>query len=114
VRPAHIRERAAHLWVPEAQVRRDVLISQVLHVLPSMIASGERVIFFGGTARCRIQLDGFRLSEDIDLLAEHPRRPPRPLVTASTRSSPPRSPCIMTTSRRPSPSPPPRPLVRQP
>lgn len=73
MRPARIRERAAQLGVPEAQVRRDILISHVLHALPQIVSRDAQVIFFGGTALCRTHLDGFRLSEDIDLLTDRPR-----------------------------------------
>lgn len=71
--PARSREHAARLGLPEAQVRRDILISHVLHALPQLISSDAEVVFFGGTALCRTRLDGFRLSEDIDLLTDRPR-----------------------------------------
>lgn len=57
--------------MPESQVRRDVLISHVLHALPEACDDLE-VVFFGGTALARTHLTGFRLSEDIDLLTTVP------------------------------------------
>lgn len=66
---------AAEFGVAEDQVRRDHLISHVLHA----VATAEPpVIFFGGTALARTHLaepaKGGRLSEDIDLHATERRR----------------------------------------
>lgn len=63
---ASIRQHAARLGVPESQIVRDVLISHALVALEGE----EGFVFFGGTALCRTHLPGFRLSEDIDLLAD--------------------------------------------
>lgn len=72
MRSARIRHHAALLGVPEPQVRRDVLISHVLNVLTEACEGAGPIVFFGGTALCRTHLQGFRLSEDIDLLTERP------------------------------------------
>lgn len=61
---------SAEFGVDEAQVRRDHVISHILHALAEL---DVRVTFFGGTALSRTHLidpdEGARLSEDIDLLA---------------------------------------------
>lgn len=62
-----IRRWVDRFATPELQVRRDHLISHVLHQLPRF---GEDVIFFGGTALCRTHLPNWRLSEDLDLLVD--------------------------------------------
>lgn len=58
-----IRDRAAQLGVPENQVRRDHLLSHLIHGLPLE----ERVVFIGGTALNRTYLPDVRLSEDLDV-----------------------------------------------
>lgn len=59
---------AALFGADETQVRRDHLISHILHAVASLDLP---VIFFGGTALARTHLTdpatGARLSEDIDL-----------------------------------------------
>lgn len=58
-----IRDRATHLGVPESQVRRDHLLSHLVHSLPRE----DRVVFIGGTALNRTHLPDVRLSEDLDV-----------------------------------------------
>lgn len=72
-----LRRWVDHFGVPDGQVLRDHLISHVLHVLPEV---APQAVFFGGTALCRTHLPGWRLSEDIDLLAERPARTARKLA----------------------------------
>lgn len=55
----------------EEQIRRDHLLSHVLASLPDLL---DGVTFIGGTALCRTHLADWRLSEDVDLLVEHPSR----------------------------------------
>lgn len=50
--------------VAEAQIKRDFLISWVLHAIAQ---ATDDVLFFGGTALSRTILPNLRLSEDIDL-----------------------------------------------
>lgn len=71
MRRAQIEAEAARLGVPTSQVARDVLLSHALARFPSL-GLAQSVVFFGGTALCRTHLPGFRLSEDIDLLADDP------------------------------------------
>ena len=59
--------------VSPTQVRRDHLISHLLHSLAES-PSRETVGFYGGTALARTYLPGVRMSEDIDLWASDPRR----------------------------------------
>lgn len=63
---AQVQQVAAQLGVSEGQIARDMLISHALYALRDEAG----LIFFGGTALCRSYLAGFRLSEDIDLLAD--------------------------------------------
>lgn len=65
-----IGEWANRFGVQPEQVRRDHLIS---HVLSALSTVSTEVVFFGGTALARTHLDGGRLSEDIDLLADDHR-----------------------------------------
>jgi predicted nucleotidyltransferase component of viral defense system len=58
-----IRERAATLSVPESQIRRDHVLSHLIHSLEG----GSGFVFIGGTALNRTFLQDLRLSEDIDL-----------------------------------------------
>lgn len=59
---------AATFGVADEQVRRDHLIS---HILAAMAAlEGAGLVFFGGTALARAHLPIFRLSEDVDFLAD--------------------------------------------
>ncbi|MGH9036003.1 MAG: nucleotidyl transferase AbiEii/AbiGii toxin family protein [Acidimicrobiia bacterium] len=59
---------ASTFRVADEQVRRDHLIS---HLLAAMAAlEGAGLVFFGGTALARTHLPAFRLSEDVDLLAD--------------------------------------------
>ncbi|MCZ6663038.1 MAG: nucleotidyl transferase AbiEii/AbiGii toxin family protein [Actinobacteria bacterium] len=58
-----LRDRAAYLGVPENQVRRDHLLSHLIHAMRGM----EGVVFIGGTALNRTHLPDVRLSEDLDL-----------------------------------------------
>jgi predicted nucleotidyltransferase component of viral defense system len=60
---AEIRKQTADLGVPEAQVRRDHLLSHLIAAIPQ----NDRVIFFGGTALNRTHLPDLRLSEDLDV-----------------------------------------------
>lgn len=66
-----VRRWVDRFRVPEAQVRRDHLISHVLYHLPGLIPD---TTFFGGTALCRTHLLDWRLSEDLDLLVEETSR----------------------------------------
>ncbi|HWH31059.1 MAG TPA: nucleotidyl transferase AbiEii/AbiGii toxin family protein [Egibacteraceae bacterium] len=59
------RRWASALGVPPSQVRRDHLLSHVLHALPHVVPEAT---FIGGTALCRTYLPDWRVSEDIDLL----------------------------------------------
>jgi len=54
------------------QVRRDHLVSHILAALSESLP--DRIRFFGGTALSRTFLTRGRLSEDIDLIAQGPRR----------------------------------------
>ncbi|MGA7271933.1 MAG: nucleotidyl transferase AbiEii/AbiGii toxin family protein, partial [Acidimicrobiia bacterium] len=58
-----IRNLAAEFGVPENQVRRDHLLSHLIHGLPLE----DRVVFIGGTALNRTHLPDVRLSEDLDV-----------------------------------------------
>jgi predicted nucleotidyltransferase component of viral defense system len=66
--PAELVRTAAEFGVTEDQVRRDHLISHILHALATIDLP---IVFFGGTALARTWLSdpahGGRLSEDIDL-----------------------------------------------
>lgn len=62
---AELRRWADRLGVPEAQIRRDHLVSTILDALPAVLPEAT---FFGGTALCRTHLPDWRVSEDIDLL----------------------------------------------
>ena len=65
-------EAAEAFGVSEHQVRRDHLVS---HLLVALAADPPEagLVFFGGTALCRTHLEGWRLSEDLDLLVTGPR-----------------------------------------
>lgn len=64
-----IRGRARELGVPEAQIRRDHLLSHLIAALPLE----DRVVFIGGTALNRTHIPDVRLSEDLDVhLVEGP------------------------------------------
>ena len=65
---SEISRHAERHGVPEMQVRRDWMISHVLHALAS-IQQETPIVFYGGTALCRTWCPDLRLSEDIDLLA---------------------------------------------
>lgn len=70
--------------VSPTQVRRDHLISHLLHSL----AGGpwhDTVRFYGGTALARTHLPGFRMSEDVDLWAVDPRSVLADLATGIPR-----------------------------
>jgi len=69
---------AEQFGVARAQVRRDHLISHLLAALSARAA--DQVVFFGGTALSRTFIPDGRLSEDIDLIAVHERRPAAELV----------------------------------
>lgn len=69
---------AEQFGVARAQVRRDHLISHLLAALSASAAA--EVVFFGGTALSRTFIPDGRLSEDIDLIAVHERRPAAELV----------------------------------
>lgn len=58
-----IRDRAREFGVPEAQIRRDHLLSHLTAGLPPQ----DRVVFIGGTALNRTHLPDMRLSEDLDI-----------------------------------------------
>lgn len=67
-----LQATADTLGVPLIQVRRDHLISHVLHAVAELPTDGS-VVFFGGTALCRTWCPDLRLSEDIDLIvADYP------------------------------------------
>src|SRR5207245_733759 len=59
---------AARFGVADEQVRRDHLISHILAAAATLEGAG--LVFFGGTALARTHLPAFRLSEDVDLLAD--------------------------------------------
>lgn len=63
---------AARLGVDAMQVARDHLVSCILAWLAADQVAAH-VTFIGGTALARTHLDGLRVSEDIDLLADDPR-----------------------------------------
>ena len=65
-------EAAEAFGVSEHQVRRDHLVSHLLVALAADPPEAS-MVFFGGTALCRTHLEGWRLSEDLDLLAGAPR-----------------------------------------
>lgn len=69
--PDDLARICAEYGVAEEQVRRDHLISHVLHALAAIDVP---VVFFGGTALARTHLttaaSGGRLSEDIDLYTD--------------------------------------------
>lgn len=71
--PAELADTAAEFGVDDDQVRRDHLISHILHAL-STTTVADRLMFFGGTALARTFLTGGRLSEDIDLSGHHRAR----------------------------------------
>lgn len=64
---SEIRQHADHHGVPELQIRRDWVISHILHALES-VQQHTPMVFYGGTALCRTWCPDLRLSEDIDLL----------------------------------------------
>jgi hypothetical protein len=70
--PDDLTREAERFGVSDEQVRRDHAISHVLAAISSRCA--EDVIFFGGTALSRTHLGHARLSEDIDLIAQGPRK----------------------------------------
>ena len=59
---------AATFGVADEQVRRDHLISHILAAIAAL--GGAGLVFFGGTALARTHLPVFRLSEDVDFLAD--------------------------------------------
>lgn len=69
---------ADRFGVARPQVRRDHLISHLLAALSARAA--DQVVFFGGTSLSRTFIPDGRLSEDIDLIAVHERRPAAELV----------------------------------
>lgn len=74
------RSWARAFGVDISQVRRDHLISHVLHAL-TQIEDIADAVFIGGTALCRTHLEDLRVSEDIDLLVHDVER----TVNAITR-----------------------------
>lgn len=58
-----IRSLVQRLGVPEAQIRRDHLLSHLIAAVPLE----DRVVFIGGTALNRTHLPDVRLSEDLDI-----------------------------------------------
>ena len=64
---SEIRGHVKRYGVPELQVRRDWVISHVLHALTS-VQEETSIVFYGGTALCRTWCPELRLSEDVDLL----------------------------------------------
>jgi predicted nucleotidyltransferase component of viral defense system len=79
-----IAETADFFGVTEQQVRRDHLISHVLHGIAE--AHVEGLVFFGGTALARTYLPTGRLSEDVDLYAPGRRAVAERLVRAVPRA----------------------------
>ena len=65
-----VETRALAYGVDVSQIRRDHLVSHILHTLPDDI---DAVRFFGGTALTRSHLVASRLSEDVDLLVDDHR-----------------------------------------
>lgn len=63
--PDELSRVAADFGADDDQVRRDHLISHILHALATHAA--DHLMFFGGTALARTYLSTGRLSEDIDL-----------------------------------------------
>ncbi|RFS81428.1 nucleotidyl transferase AbiEii/AbiGii toxin family protein [Actinomadura spongiicola] len=63
--PDELADVAAEFGVDDDQVRRDHLISHILHALANIQA--DQLLFFGGTALARTHVLNGRLSEDIDL-----------------------------------------------
>lgn len=76
--PDELADVAAEFGVDDEQVRRDHLISHVLHALADICP--DQLLFFGGTALARTYLPDGRLSEDIDLSC-----PNRAAVAASVQ-----------------------------
>jgi predicted nucleotidyltransferase component of viral defense system len=70
LRPEELRSVQATFGAADAQVRRDHLLS---HVIAAVAHADCEWVLYGGTGLARTHLPGFRLSEDLDLLA-HPRR----------------------------------------
>lgn len=66
--PDELAKIAGEFGADDDQVRRDHLISHVLHALAALAA--DQMMFFGGTALARTYLSTGRLSEDIDLSAQ--------------------------------------------
>lgn len=69
---ADLMRVATQFGVEDEQVVRDHAISHALSAIASL--GTEDVVFFGGTALSRTLLTDLRLSEDIDLIAQHDRR----------------------------------------
>lgn len=76
--PAEESAVADQFGVARPQVRRDHLISHLLAALSARAA--DHVVFFGGTSLSRTFIPDGRLSEDIDLIAVHERRPAAEVV----------------------------------
>jgi len=77
---SEIRSAAGRLVVPEFQIVRDHIVSQMLDALQTFSGIDE-VVFFGGTALCRTWCPDLRLSEDIDLItADYPSAGPEILT----------------------------------
>ncbi len=70
LRPEELSAVQATFGAADAQVRRDHLLS---HVIAAVARADGEWVLYGGTGLARTHLPGFRLSEDLDLLA-HPRR----------------------------------------
>lgn len=64
---AEVHRRARSLGIQEAHVRRDYVLN---HVLVSIGQSIPELIFRGGTSLARVYWPDFRLSEDLDFIAE--------------------------------------------
>lgn len=66
---AEVRGRARSLGVQEVHILRDYVLN---HLLVSISPSFPELVFRGGTALTRIYWPDFRLSEDLDFIAEDP------------------------------------------
>jgi uncharacterized protein len=67
IRDVEIRDRARRLGVDIELIRKDYVLN---HVLAAVAESADDIVFRGGTALARVYWPDFRISEDLDFLAE--------------------------------------------
>lgn len=67
ITPNEIRRRARDLGVSESYLRRDYVLNHILAVISETL---PELCFRGGTALARVYWPDFRLSEDLDFIAD--------------------------------------------